>query len=140
FEQAKIRHPIEEIARLTAFHLSLLDSVLGQHILQRGLLAMDPTTFPDTLEYFGVRRGSRRLDARSVAHPPQECLIGEIVFVKVGGKDYELLEGYLDLFTGVQREIIDPPLKWNDPAIQEVLRRHALPAKVIDYQRTAVRF
>jgi hypothetical protein len=49
-----------------------------------------------------------------------------------------LFEWYFDLLSGVQREIINAPFERHDPAVQEILRRNSLPAKVVDDQRAAV--
>jgi hypothetical protein len=38
----------------------------------------------------------------------------------------------------MQRQEIDPPFERQDPAIQQVLRRHALAAKVVDDQCATV--
>ena len=70
------------------------------------------------LEDFRVSVRRRRLNSSAITHPPEKCLVRQIVLIQVGGKNNQLLERNLNLFSGVQRQEIDASFERNYPAIQ----------------------
>src|SRR6185503_14308905 len=102
------------------------------------LLDGDPTLARLVFENGRVCRGRGRLDARAIAHASQECLVGEVVLVEVRRENDELFKWNFDLFSGVQREIVDTTLERHDPAVQKILRCDSLTAEVVDHERAAV--
>src|SRR5256885_14948722 len=112
----------------------MLDAILRQNVIQHRLFDGDVSSLRLLPEDHRIRFRRRRLDARAITHAAQERLVGEILLLEVRREHDELLERNFDLLSGVQREIIDAALEWHDPAIQKILRRYALAAKVVDHE------
>ena len=60
--------------------------------------------------------------------------------IEVGGEDQQLLKRHLDLFAGVQGQIIDAAFEGDDPAIEQIVGIDPLAAEVVDDQGAAVGF
>src|SRR6185436_14306455 len=75
-----------------------------------------------------------------VVDTPQEGFVGQVGGLQVGGEDHHQLERDLKLASVPQREVIDAPVQRNDPAVQQVARRHELAPAVVDQQNAVVGF
>src|SRR5947209_3054829 len=117
----------------------VLLAIVRQDLAHRLGLVVDVLARADALEDLVVLLDRRRLDADLVADAAEERLVDEVGRVEVRREDDEHVEWDLDLLAGVQREVVDTLLERDDPPVEEVLRRDALPAKVIDHEDAAVR-
>src|SRR5437867_904955 len=81
----------------------------------------------------------RRLDLDLVLNASQERFIHQRGGRAVRGEDEEDVERHLDLSTVGQREEIDIAVERHDPAVEEHLRRGALPAEVVDEEHASAR-
>src|ERR1041385_6864938 len=77
--------------------------------------------------------------ARAIAHASQKCFVNEVSLIEVRREDHELFERHFDLLAAVQRQEINASFARQNPAIQQVSRRHALPAEVVDDECATVR-
>ena len=103
-------------------------------------IASDATHVRGSFEDLSVGCRRRGLDSGAISHTTQKRLVCEVLLIEVGGEEYELLKWDFDLFSGVEREVINTTLERHDPTIQKILRGNALPAEVVDNQRAAIRF
>src|SRR5258707_9405392 len=85
-----------------------------------------------------VAFGTRRRDGEAVSESPKERLLGEIVGTQVAGEDQHLLEGYLILLSGVQRQVVNSILERDDPAVEKIAWVHPLPPEIIDQKCPAI--
>src|ERR1700759_1780050 len=67
-EQANVRHPVEQVARLAGFHLPTFERVVIEQMIEARLLDLDAARVGRALENLDVSRRAWRLDARTVAH------------------------------------------------------------------------
>ena len=73
-----------------------------------------------------------------VGDAPHERFVGERLRLQVGREDDQHVERNLELAAGMQRQEVDAALERHDPAVQEVARRDALAAEVVDDEDAAV--
>src|ERR1043165_1606768 len=106
-EEADVRHAVEQVARLAGFHLPLFEHVVVEQVVEARLLDLEAARVRGALENLDVGRGRRRLDARAVAHAPQERLVNQVLLVEVRREDDQLLKRHLDLLSGVQSQVVD---------------------------------
>ncbi len=69
--------------------------------------------------------------------PPQGRAVEDLVGVKVGGKDHQRVEGHGELFARLQRQDVAAFFQRHDPAVDDLLRRLGLAAKVVDDEDAA---
>src|SRR2546426_5439335 len=130
---------LEDVPRVAAAQAEVLLAVVREDLAQRLGLVVDVLPRADAAEDLLVLLYRGRLDADLVADAAQERLVDEVGRVEVRREDDEHVERDLHLLPGVQREVVDALLERHDPAVQEVLRRHALAAEVVDHEDAAVR-
>src|SRR2546430_1847068 len=130
---------LDDVSRMAATQAEVLLAVVREDLAHRLGLVVDALAGADPLEDLVVLLDRRRLDADLVANAAEERLIDQVGRIEVRREDDEHVERDLDLLAGVQREVVDALLERNDPAVEEVFRRDALPAEVVDHEDAAVR-
>src|SRR5712671_4666166 len=101
-------------------------------MIENRLITGDATRVSLSLEDVGISGRRWRFHSRAISHSPKEGLIGKILFIEICREHDELLERNFDLFSCMQREIVDASLEWNNPAIQKILGRNTLSTKVVN--------
>ena len=139
FEETDIVDFVQQVTRLAAFHNPILVRVAFENVTQAVLIDSNATVFRRAFE--DLRECSRCwwLDPRAITHASQERLVNEISLVEVRRENDELFERHFDLLTAVQRQEVNTSLERQNPAVQQVSRRYALPAEVVDDQCATIR-
>ena len=58
--------------------------------------------------------------------------------IEVRRKHRQHVERHLEFLAGVQRQVVDAALERHDPAVEQILRPHPLPAEVVHQEHAAV--
>src|ERR1051326_8771040 len=119
FEQTNIGGAVEQVAWLATLHLTALDTILLQDMVQHWLFDIDLTFLRLLPEDRGVRVGRRRLDTCTITHATQKRLVSQVFLIEVRREHDELLERNFNLLARVQREIVNAPLQRDDPRSEE---------------------
>src|SRR5205823_10099011 len=139
-EPRRVDELLDDVAGMAAPQAEVLLAVVREDLAHRLGLVVDALARADALEDLVVLLDRRRLDADLVADAAEERLVHEIGGIEVRREDDQHVKGDLDLLAGVEREVVDALFERHDPPVQEVLRRDALTAEVIDHEDAAVRF
>src|SRR5437867_5757731 len=130
---------LDDVSRVAAPEAKVLLAVVREDLAHRLGLVVDALPGADALEDLVVLLDRRRLDADLVADAAEEGLVDQVRRVEVRREDDQHVKGDLDLLAGVQREVVNALFKRDDPAVEQVLRRDALPAEVVDHEDAAIR-
>ena len=80
---------------------------------------------------------ARPVDLDLEEDPPQGRPVEDLVRVEVGREDHQRVEGHLEFFARLQRQDVAAFLQRHDPAVDDLLRRFRLTAKVVDDEDAA---
>ena len=69
---------------------------------------------------------------------PQKRFVDQILRLQVRREDDQLIEGNLDLLAVGQIQKVETFFQRHDPAVQQFVGAHPLPAEVVDHQRAAI--
>src|SRR4051794_20948666 len=126
---------------MTATQRSMnLNIVLLQQIAQSLVAVGNTLGLADQLKDLAKLLWSRIGDFNLMPDAPEKRVVHEVLRVKVGREDDQHIERYLQLLARLKGQVVDLALKGDDPAIQQILRAAALPAKVVDQKQTPVGF
>src|SRR5260370_6206730 len=78
------------------------------------------------------------VDENLVVDSAEEGFVRQIARLQVGRKHHHQLERDLEFHAISQHQVVHAPVQWNDPAVQEVSRRHQLAAEVVDDENAIV--
>src|SRR6056297_150058 len=79
----------------------------------------------------------RPVDLDLEEDPAQRGLVKDLVGVKVRGEDHQRVKGDLEFLARLQRQDVLVFLQRNDPAVDQLLRRFGLSAKIVDDEDAA---
>src|SRR5712692_6686249 len=74
----------------------------------------------------------RRIYFQFVMNAAELGRIHELLGGKVCGKNNQLIKEHFKFFPGVKRQVVDFSFERKDPAVQQLVRPHALSSKVVD--------
>src|SRR5689334_6822446 len=131
---ADVAAPFDQVARVAGPYLAALGPIALQQPVEHAGIGSEPAPGHVLTEDACVRLGPWRLHGQAVPQPAQEGLLGQVSGSEIAGEDQELLEGDLDLLAGVQRQVVDPILEGDDPAVEEVARLNPLTSEIVDQQ------
>ena len=118
-----------EFARLVV----VLEQVFHEATVERDVLGVAVVPEDDDVVLVG-----RALAEHLVVDAAQERLVHQLLRPDVGGKGHQRHERQLELLARVQREEVHAAFKRDNPPVQQVARRDALAAEVVDDQHAAV--
>src|SRR4051794_16933845 len=128
-------HLFNEIARLAKAKRAVRRSIVpGHQIVDRLGRWLESKGDRGGLEQ-PAELGFRRIDELDfVGYSPEEGLVDERSRLDVRREYDQLVEGNLNRAPAGQVDEVVPLLQRNDPAVQQLARRHPLAAKVVDHQ------
>src|SRR5262249_39987611 len=132
---------IDQIARMARTHLAADRSVMAAlQVSDHHRMELQIPAAAVQLENANELVDRWIVDLNLVRNTAQKGFIGERGWIQVSREHDQDVEGNLELLAGVQRQIIDPALKRNDPTVQQLFRTNPLPAEIIDEKDAAVCF
>src|SRR4030095_9148653 len=106
---------LDQIARLAASQGALVRFVEPEDIIEMFRVVCETARLNELLENRGVHFSIGRIDIETIAHAAQERIVNQITGVEIGGENQKLLERHFDFLARMQCEIVDAPLKRDDP-------------------------
>src|SRR6185436_17436137 len=120
FKQTEITNAIQEIPRLARFHQPALAGIFPKHIIKAGFVDRYPLCVSGALEYLRVGGRRRHFHANSVTQASQESFVDHRSFVKVCGKNDQLLERHFNFFAVPESQTVHSPFEWMDPTVKQI--------------------
>src|SRR4030095_11817765 len=131
---------LDQIARLAASQGALVRFVEPEQIIEMFRVVCETAGLDELLKDHGIHFSVGRIDVETIAHAAQKRIVNQITGVEIGGENQKLLERHFDFLARMQCEIVDAPLKRDDPTVQEIMRINPLSAKIVNDERAAIRF
>src|SRR5882724_2583015 len=101
---ANIVHTTQKIARFTRLHGPLFNNVLVEDVFQAGSVQFNAGGASGAFEYFQICSPGWHLNSRPVTETPEKRFVDDLIFIKAGGEDHQLLERHFDLVAVIKSQ------------------------------------
>ena len=123
---------LDDVTGVAGIELDVVFPVVIVHqVIERLFVEINPAIPAEHLENGLIFPLRRMVDLDLVGNPPQKCFIHQAFRFEIGGENREHIKGDGKLHAGMEGHEVDPPVKGDDPAVEEILRFHLLSAEVV---------